>query len=453
MRTCLLISCVLIGGCATGPLDNPWPPAGIRIDASPVLRVSRAPVAEALGVAALADVEDYVRAAMERSPRVVAADRAVQRLSARVEQVASLDDPMFMVSPAGEMAETAAGEVGLMTSLSQKLPYPGKLSTKGQIASAQAAEAAAQLDATRQEVAAQTRRAYWRRYAALRAIEVTRQSRTLLEDFRRIAEALLESGRAMQQDVLRVAVELGDVDRELIALWQQDRSARAMLNRLLDRAVDADLPAPPTIEAQHAELKLDDLIAQAQTRNPAMEQARRRIATARLRLKLARLKRKPDLNVAVSYSAVDDHGLSPVANGDDQWWLTFAINLPIWSGKYDAAEREAHLGVGEELANLHDAQNRVAFDIEDALSRVESQQSLIVLLRDRIIPDAQQTVDATMSAYQSGEVDSLTLIDNWRKLLTSQTQLHASVAQLHRDLADLEQAIGAPAASKPTKGH
>ncbi len=69
--------------------------------------------------------EDYVRLALQRNPSIHAAEQRIHRVANRIPQVTSLDDPMVMVAPFGEMAETAAGQVGLMTGVSQKLAFPG----------------------------------------------------------------------------------------------------------------------------------------------------------------------------------------------------------------------------------------------------------------------------------------------------------------------------------------
>ncbi|HUX02786.1 MAG TPA: TolC family protein, partial [Phycisphaerae bacterium] len=152
--------------------------------------------------------KDYVRMALERNPAIRSAQRKVDRLLARVPQARSLDDPMLMVAPLGEMAETAAGQVGTMTGISQKFPLPAKLDARGQIAYQEAAMAMQELASVRLGVMADTRRAYWAYYFATRAIETTNASRNLLSQFRQIAEAKYIAGVAVQQDVLRASVEL-----------------------------------------------------------------------------------------------------------------------------------------------------------------------------------------------------------------------------------------------------
>ncbi len=391
-------------------------------------------------------IEQYVRVALARNPSIRAAERRVERFGARVPQVTSLDDPMFQVAPFGEMAETAAGQVGLMTGVSQKLPFPGKLNTRGRIAEQDVAMALTDLRQTRLRVVADTRQAYWSYYFATRALETTRRSRKLLDQFKRIAEAEYKAGNRSQPDVLRASTELSSVDSERITLAQRQDTARSMLNQLMARPVDAPLSEPGVVEFEQVNAGLDELLAQAARRNPTLAKVHERIEQYRQKQKLARLNRWPDLTVSVNYNAVDDEGLASGTNGRDQWWLGFGVNLPIWAEKHEAAEREALQGMLEGVADLTAEQNRIAFQVQDAYLKVQAQQKLVKLFRDTIVPQARQTVEASRSGYRAGSVDFLTLMDNWRKLLNFELMYHRALADMEQAVADLERAVGAQVA-------
>jgi outer membrane protein, heavy metal efflux system len=386
--------------------------------------------------------QEYVQVALIRSPAIKAATFKVDRLKERIPQVTSLDDPMLSVTPIGEMAETAEGQVQMMSSVSQKLPFPGKLDTKGRIAQQSVAIAIQELNDTRLRVIADTRRAFWSYYFTTRGIEVVESDRELIRRFRDVASAKYRAGTASQQDVLRASVELSDLDNELLTLRQQQTTAVAMLNRLLDQPVNTALPEPKTVELDNISLRLDRLLAEAAMENPRLKKIHERIQMFRERLALARLERQPDLTVSVSYNAVDNGGTAPSATGTDQWWLGFGINLPIWLEKRDAAEREALRGMFQGIAELTGERNTVAFKVQDALVKVETQQRLTILFRDVIIPQARQTVQASDSGYRAGETDFLTLVDNWRNLLDFQLLYHQSLAQLEKDFADLQRVVG-----------
>jgi outer membrane protein, heavy metal efflux system len=386
-------------------------------------------------------VEGYVGLALQRNPEISAAAQKVQRLQERIALVSSLDDPMVTIS-GGEMAETAAGQVEYVAGVSQRVPFPGKLGARGRIAEREVAVAAAELETVRLRVAGDVRRAYWRYYTATRGVEVTERSKGLVASFRDAAEAKLRAGRAHQDDVLRASVELTDLDARIVRFKQQQDSAAAMLNSLLDYHPRTELPPPPPIEFARLSLEIGDLLRRSQTTNPQIAAARERMAGYRERLVLARLDSKPDFLVGFSYGGVDSGGLTQSANGDDQWWLTLGVTLPIWADKQDAARREALRGVGETLSGLRAAQNRVAYQVQDSLSRVAAQQQLVVLFADRMLPEAQQTVDVSLSGYRAGRVDFLTLIDNWQQLLRFELIQQQNLSQMQSALADLREATG-----------
>ncbi len=385
---------------------------------------------------------DYVRLALERNPAIRAAGERVRRLAQRIPQAKSLDDPVVRVAPFGEMAQTAAGEVGVMTSVSQRLPFPGKLDARGRIATRAAAEAAQELQRTRLAVVSDTRLAFWSYYDAARAIEVTERSRELLTQIRDVAESKLKAGAATQQDVLRASLELSNLANELIALRQRLTTAQAMLNRLIDRPINAAMPVPVARGLDQITFSLAELLAEAGRANPGLHGIRQRIEGFRERLALAKLNRWPDLNVSFNYNLVDREGLSSVANGDDQWWVGFGVNLPIWTQRLDAAEAEAIRGVLEGIASLDDEQNRVAFRVQDALARAESHQRQVVLVRDVILQQARQTVEASMSGYRAGRLEFLALVDNWRKLLDVQLMYHHILSQYEKSFAELQRTVG-----------
>jgi outer membrane protein TolC len=146
--------------------------------------------------------------------------------------------------------------------------------------------------------------------------------------------------------------------------------------------------------------------------------------------------------LSFDYNFVNNGGMSPEADGKDQWWVGFGLNIPIWMQRLNAAEREARNGILESSADLADTRNRVSYRVQDALSRTDNQQKQVVIFRDVIIPQAQQTLDVSLSDYKAGKSEFLTLADHWRKVLDFHLMYYQSLSQLEQDFADLQQAIG-----------
>lgn len=67
------------------------------------------------------------------------------------------------------------------------------------------------------------------------------------------------------------------------------------------------------------------------------------------------------------------------------------------------------------------------------------------------MPDARQTIDVALSSYRTGDADFIQLLDDWQVLLSDQRQEARLIADLHKAVADLEQAVGGTASTHANK--
>jgi len=390
----------------------------------------------------------FVERAMSANPDIRAAVQRVERLRARVPQATAPPDPTASVT-FGELAQTAAGEVAYIVAVQQSLPWPGTLDARGEVARQQTVEAVHELAATLDRVKADTRRAYWSYDDAVRQAEVLEQSRALLTQIESSVQSQLRVGRAGQADLLRVSRQVASLENRLDALRQRQRTAEAMLGRLMGRRGRPLLPEPVESDWTAGTRDRDRLIALATQRNPQVMAAQAQVESYRRRLELARQDRLPRLMFGAQYAAVDDDGLSRVANGDDRVAGTVGVSLPVWASKHDAAEAEALRGVGEAAARVRAAQDRAAYEVDAALARIDAKEQTLQRLRERIMPDAQQAIEVGLAAYRTGDADFLHVLDDWQSLLDDQLAEARLIAELHQTQADLDQALGSPTPTTP----
>jgi len=408
-----------------------------------------------------AGLDDYVRLTLHDNPAIRRAVRQLQAFGYQVPQVTSLDDPMInIIPPTGDMTETAAGMMDGAVSVAQKIPFPGKLSARGRIAEATVRMALDSLADARISAVAQVRKAYYSYYLADVSIQITRQSEHLLQQIHDVAAARYKAGSATQQDVLRAEVELYNLQNELITLEQQRATARAQLNALMNRAVDAPLPPPRAFDLQQVQWRLPQAMEQAVASNPRLARLQEQITRDIQTVKLARLNYFPDLTVGYTYTFISSSGISPVRTGDDAWNLAFGLNLPIWWQRLRARVLEGNAQTLASVEEYRELRNQLSFQLQDTLVKIDTQYRQALLLRDLIVPRAWQTIEVSSSAYQAGSLEFTTLIDNWRKWLDLSLGYHRAVAELEQRFADLQQLIGVrvprvagtPDAPRPTDG-
>ena len=408
-----------------------------------------------------AGLDDYVRLTLRDNPAIGRAVRQLQVLGYQVPQVTSLDDPMInIIPPTGDMTETAAGMMAGAVGVAQKIPFPGKLSAHGRIAEATVRMALDSLADARISAVAQVQKAYYSYYLADASIQITRQSEQLLQQIHDVAGARYKVGAATQQDVLRAEVELYGLQNELITLEQQRATARAQLNALMNRAVDAPLPPPCAFDLQQVQWKLPQAMEHAVASNPRLARLQEQITRDIETVKLARLNYFPDLTVGYTYTFISSSGISPVRTGDDTWNLAFGLNLPIWWQRLRARVLEGNAQTLASVEEYRELRNQLSFQLQETLVKIDTQYRQALLFRDLIVPRAWQAVEVSTSTYQAGSLEFTALIDNWRKWLDFSLGYDRALAELEQRFADLQQLIGvrvpriadAPDASPPTEG-
>lgn len=376
--------------------------------------------------------------ALEHHPAIHAARHRVQQAKHGIDQVTSFDDPKFTLTPLGQMAQTADGEVTLMTSLSQKIPLSNKLSIQGDVAKQQVKITQQQLKQTQLSVTRDIKKTYWQYQLTVLTGQVLQKQKVLMQQFNEAANAAYRAGRSDQQDLLRITVEISQLENQILTSNQQQRSAIARLNSLLNRPVSTELKLTPNASSPINNTSLEDWQKQALNQSPSLRVIHIAIDQARKQLKLAHLKRIPDLTIMLNYAAVEDGGTAMSADGTDQLYAGFGINLPIWQSKLEAAEKQAIARISELLKLLVSKNNQLQYEIADSYERVQSQNKQNVLYRKTILPQAQQVVDSALSQYRAGRGSFLNLIDNWQKLLDLQLMAHRNHTLMLQDFAQLQ---------------
>ena len=403
-------------------------------------------------------VDIYIREALERNPGIQAAVAEVRVQLERIPQVTSLSDPLIRTVIRPEPIQTAAGDMYFTLGVSQTIPLLTKLERAGNIAAAETRMALERLNSKRVGIIADVERAYWRIYQLDRYVELTRENRLLLEDLERVVDTQYQVGKAQQQDLLRVQMELAKLRDDEHRYQIHRSSAVAALNQLMDHPPQRKVPTTEPVDVPTVRADVENLVALAADHSPELAVLRQQVQRDREQIELARLGYWPDVTVGVEWNYVDPRGpfippvnpqtgMRPPINrksevGDDNWALTVQMNIPIWSQRIEATKREARQRLLATQAELRSTENLIAFRIYDAWSRVAAQEHTLRVLEAELIPQSRQTYEVTLTAYQAGETDFLTLIDNWRRRLYFELMRHRETVDLETAFADMQREVG-----------
>src|SRR5262249_6477915 len=189
-----------------------------------------------------------------RARRRAAADHAV------APQAAAWDDPMVLAeswnSPRATPYDDAENNI---LKLSQRLPFPGKLTLKGRMAERDADIADAETRMTELGVVEATKDAYWEIWSLDRRLEVFARDLDLAREPWAGAAARSAAGAGPQPAALRADVERTHIAPRLATTRLAREAALARLNELLSRPPDEPLGAPRDPGPQHVPGPLDRL--------------------------------------------------------------------------------------------------------------------------------------------------------------------------------------------------
>jgi outer membrane protein TolC len=117
--------------------------------------------------------------------------------------------------------------------------------------------------------------------------------------------------------------------------------------------------------------------------------------------------------------------------------------------KYAAQEREARSRVEMATHDLEAARAETLGLVRDGLKKVETFRHHVDLFRDRLLPAARQTVEASQAGYESDKTGFLDLITTQRNLRDIESLYHRHLADYYIALAELEAVVGAELGSFP----
>ena len=351
--------------------------------------------------------------AVAHSPRLEAAFNRWKARLERIPQARALPDPRVSYQYFIENVETRVGPQRHRVGVSQTFPWFGKLDQQSGVAVEAARAAGSRYEAEKLSLLNDIQRGYYEYAYLTRAIQVVRENRDLLKYLEDVTRTRFKAAAAGHPDVIRVQVELGQLDDRLRSLEESRGPLVAGLNAMLNRRSDALLPRPePLVEVS---LGVDDdrLIEWLDRHNPGLAARRHELAGKREAVRLARKQSFPDVTVGVDYIEVGS-AVSPgvAGSGDDALMAGVSVNVPIWRERYDAGVREALAGFGASVKTLTDLRNRLEVELRMAVYRFRDARRKIDLHRDTLVPKAREALKTTEAAFRAGASSFLDLIDS-----------------------------------------
>ncbi len=382
------------------------------------------------------DLQQLIDEALKNNPELISAKYRVEAFKEVPSQMGALDDPKIEIGllkvPTSSLSlSEPMKEITVM----QSLPYPGKLSLKSEMARREAEAVEEEYIDIEIKLIQMVKEAYYDLYFVYKSIEITEKNKMTLKDFVNVAEAKYAVGKGLQQDVLKAQVGLSRTIDELIRLEKERQSAEARLNVLMNRLPQSPLGKPKDIKMTSFNFAIEELQSIAEENRPLLKGLKRMIERYKAAYNLAKLEYYPNFDVGVSVGQ----------EGDSMNYLSgkISMNIPLWyKTKQDRKIAEESYNVNSLTHRYNAAKNEIFLKIKEIIAEEEKGRKLIELFSTGIIPQASQTVDSAMLAYQVNKVDLFNLLDNQIILFNYQIQYEKVLTDYEKKLAELEAVVG-----------
>ena len=405
-----------------------------------------------LGVHSVAAAEENLEAlvnqALSQNPEIAVSDARWQMLRQRAEAAGSLEDPMLMLGIQNALVRDPFNfredpMTQKVIGISQMIPYRGKRAAKTAAARSEAEAVRWLIEERKLELAQMVRETGYRIYAVDKSVDLIEQNLLLLDDLIALAETRYSVGQGSMQEILAAQVQRSKMQEMLLVQKQQRHILQAVLNELVARPQETPVGTMPELRLIGPTMEPEALRRQALSQRPLLHSLAAQHEKSLSNQRLAKLDFYPDVTISFEYMQRDRlrSGMGDV-EGDDMYGLTLSFNLPVQRAQRRAMVHEAAAAgtmVTNELRAVHNAIER---GITQRLAELTQRSGQVALYREAIIPQAEQSLEASVSAYQVGKLQFPMLLAQQMGLFGYQIEYHAMLADYHMSLAQLRTLVG-----------
>jgi cobalt-zinc-cadmium efflux system outer membrane protein len=382
--------------------------------------------------------QDLVNGLMQNNPEIQAARSRFEAATKRPSQVGTRPEPTASYTNFGvghPLSRLNGSDFAYQAlSVSQDLPYPGKLALASEQAKREAESEQQNYRSVVLSVTARLKVAWYEWLAVQKAIELTSKGRDLLSRFEEIARNRYTVGKGLQQDVLKAQFEVSAVEQQFAMLDEKRQRAEAEIASLLALPAVV-LRASSEIQPSSFSLGLEELL-RATGDSPAVLAQQKMVDASAVGINRSLKDFRPDFGVDLQWEHTG-------SNFPDYYMATVRVKIPIYyARKQRYALEESYSHLAEAKQNYRSAQQRAIFHVKDQYFSIQSSERILKLYKTTLLPQAQLTVDSAMAAYEVGTVDFLSLLTNLTNLITLERQYYDEVARHEEAIVSLEPIIG-----------
>jgi len=381
-----------------------------------------------------------IEEAKKNDPAIHVAESAARAATFAAPQMSRLPDPQFTLqqfsvgSPRPFAGYTNSDFAYIGLGASQQFPFPGKLKLRGAVADRDADAVKAHVEVVLQDEIETLKTIYFHLANLQQTLGILQQNAALLQQIEQQAEAHYSTGQGNQRDVLKAQLERTKILREISMHHQLVGEDQAGLKRILRRSQDSPDIIPEPLSATFLRYTASDLLDKVKVQNPSVQEDAALIYRNQTAVELAQKEFRPDFEVSYMYENTD-------RKFRDYYMLSFSVNFPRRKPR-QAALAQAQVNV-ERAQQEQDAQvQAVLAEVQKQYVTIKASEEQLLIYRDGLIPQAQATIQAGLTAYESSRTDFESLFSSYMDVLNLNLEYQQTLLDHETALAHIERLSG-----------
>ena len=394
-------------------------------------------------VCAQTELDGYVQIAGENNPQLQSLFQQYMAALERLPQAKALPDPTVAFGVFVSPVETRVGAQRANISISQMFPWFGQLKAQESVVADLAKARYQEFEDAKNKLQFEVRSTYNNLYVLRSAIEITQENIVLLNSFKELAKVKFESGKGSFVNVLRIDMEVLELDSQLELLRDSETPILSRFKELLNTELPSVIDFPDTLWSDNLETDLAFLNDSLLVNNPVLSKYDYEMSSLTNQARVAELQGKPSFSVGLSYINVAKRdGVDVSGNGRDAIALPqVGIRIPLYRKKYEAMVKEKQILRESVRLQKDNTINRLQTSLEewikdyrDAVRREN--------LYEQLSGIARQSLNLLVSEYTTEGSDFEEVLRMDRQLLKYELELEKARADRNTTVAYINYLIG-----------
>jgi cobalt-zinc-cadmium efflux system outer membrane protein len=377
----------------------------------------------------------YLEQAALNNPGVKARYLEYSAALEKVPQASSLPDPQLQLGYFIKPMELLGGNQVASISLMQMFPWFGTLKAAKDEASKMAVAKFESFRDAKSELYFNVKASYYKVYRTLKEIEIADKNLVILHSLEQLALAKFRSGgRDDMVNLLRVQIEIHDLENRISLLKDQLTSDKVSLNRFLNRSASSEVFTGDSL--LEAPIPSDILTLKDSLANHPMVKMYLAESEANAS-KLERVTRMayPMVGLGLNYMVIQKRdGNTAMMNGKDMTMPMVSLTLPIYRKKYKAMRHEAELMRDAARFSSEDVTNNLRVSFQQTLQNLYDADRRVKLYTDQA-KLADKSLHLLITSFSVSSADFVEVLRMQQQLLDYQFKQVEAVVDKNTSIA------------------